>query len=524
MNGTATSETLERVALLHSVLDSRELAGICGALIEESAGAVPWRVRLNSHSDDENRAYLSGVGSIVECGGEIEEWDAADFERFELLFRGDGIGWLEVRIDHVPEPEPWSDLTAHLAVAIAKLRLWIDADDEARRRRLDQEIMGEINILVGSFDADYVLARSLEQVLKIVGSEIGSVMLWDGHKLSARFDLGFPEEVAAAIRLDGKPVSDVVFEARQPLLLSDPVLDKLPSRMPGLRLDHLLVIPLMSAGRSIGVLHAVNPGSMAPGSRSLESAEEICHLVAIAVENALLHKEAVQKERMATIGQVMAGLSHDIKNMLQVMRAGYELLRMGLESDDFECVRQSRPIVKSGVDRISDLVLDMLDYSKGRKPSRTATDINGLVAEIATDMSLVAEQKNANLSVNPDPLMEEVPIDATGLFRCLSNLVGNAIEAVGEDGNVVIRTSGCPGEPDVEIVVSDDGPGIPEENREHVFDALFTTKGSKGTGLGLAVTRKIIEEHGGTIQLGVGEDGRGAIFIVQLPKNPADSN
>lgn len=502
----------ESLARLHVALDQREMAPVCGEIIEQLLGAVPWQVGLGDSSGSGTQACFGGVGRSVDTAP--KEHSGA---RVELCFRDETIGELLIGCERVPEGTAWSVFEAHLGAALSKLQLWIQAEDEALERRLGHEMLGDMSALVGSFDVEYVLARSLEQVLKVVGSEVGSVMLWDGHRFATSVVLGLPEEVTRAIRLDGKPVAEAVAQVGEPLLLRDPDLSGVPQELARVDLSMLLLIPLTSGGRVVGVLSTANPSFDSSGSVKIEAAEEICRLAAVAVENAFLHRELLQQERMATIGQVMAGLSHDIKNMLQTMHGGYYLLQMGVDNADMECVGESYPILRSGMDRISDLVMSMLDYSKSRTPAREPMDMNALGEEIVTASGVTAAERDVTVTLQADEDMKEIPADSASIFRCLSNLVTNAVEAVEEGGHVEVRTRWSEGRPMAEVSVTDDGPGIPEEDRERIFDALFTTKGSKGTGLGLATTKKIVEEHGGQVLL-ESEPGRGTTFTILLPK------
>ncbi|MBN1826822.1 MAG: GAF domain-containing protein [Candidatus Eisenbacteria bacterium] len=519
MATTTANRWIESLAGMHEALDREELAFAFGRALESLAGGVPWRIELSGASGEASRTYAEGLGSVARLGATTTGRHLDDWIVVPLHFRDDVIGDLRVAAPEETEREDLDVLSDQLAAAMIKLQLWSDADRESRQSRLDREIIGEVHTLVGSFDMDYVLARSLEQILKLLGSEVGSVMLWDGRGFTTKYIIGLPEELTRAVRLEGRSAAERVAEAGVPLILEDPEPEDPPEGLEMLNLKTLLVMPLLSGGRVMGVLQAANPVDTWPGSHNLRAAEEIGHIAAIAVENAMLHREAVRKERMATIGQVMAGLSHDIKNMLQAVRSGYSLVRMGTDGGDLESVRRAVPLIGSAIDRISGLVLDMLDYSKGGRLRLAAVDMNALVREIAATMQPLAESKGVVLETAIDEGAPPARADQTGIFRCLSNLTTNAVEAVEAGGRVEIRTGRPAGGGGVEVVVRDDGPGIPEEERERIFDALYTTKGSKGTGLGLAVTRKIVEDHGGSITLESGR-GRGACFTIRLPAAP----
>ena len=517
MTDVRTHDLAASLARLHSALDMDELARACGALVDSLAGAVRWRVRLCDSSGDGRAQGFGGEGTVVRRPEAETEGDRGSGTRFDLRFQGNVVGNLRVGIAGLSDSPPWLAAADHLGTALVKLQLWMQAEEESCHRRMAQEVLGDISTILGSFDVEYLLARSLEQVLRVVGSDVGSVMLWDGERFSTPVVLGLPEEITRGIRLEGQPVAELVARAGESLFINDPDLEDIPEILETVHLSVLLVIPLVSGGRVVGVLQAANPLFTDPASPSVVAAEGICRLAAVTVENALLHREAVQRERMATIGQVMAGLSHDIKNMLQSVKAGFYYLQMGVETKSLADVEEAVPLIGAAMERISGLVLDMLNYSKSRKPLCGPVDLNVLAEEIVGTMSPLAAEKNVTLKFSADPEVETALADSTEVFRCLSNLTTNAIEAVDDGGTVEIRTLRAGDESTAGVTVRDNGPGIAEEDQERIFDALFTTKGSKGTGLGLAVTKKIIEEHGGQIRL-KSEPGRGTAFTIRLPK------
>lgn len=502
------------LARLHAALDREELASACGGLVESLAGDVFWEVRIVRSPRGEEDLYFSGHGASI-CAdrrGAVRGGAAVD-----LRFGPDRIGELLIEKRGKLDARGEEILKSHVGIAITKLQLWKQEETECAQRRLGSEMLGDISAIVGSFDRDFVLARLLEQALRVVGSDVGSVLLREGAAFQHPVILGLPREVTDHIAVDGRPVADVVADAGEPLILEDPDMSAVPTEMGAVDLRRLLALPLVNRGRVFGVLMAANPTDVRHGSPYMEIAERLCHLAAIGVENAVLHRRAMERERVVAMGQVMAGLSHDIRNMLHGMQAGMYLLESGVEKCDIRRAAEAYPILGSAMERLSGLVLDMLDFSMNRPPRREPVDVNELIGEIITANSRLAEARRIELGADLDPAMERVPLDSTGLFRCLSNLVTNAMETIDEEGRIELVTEWDPSEAGVTIRVRDDGPGIHGEDLPRLFDALFTTKGSKGTGLGLAVTKKIVEEHRGSVEARSGPDG-GAEFILRLPK------
>ncbi len=240
---------------------------------------------------------------------------------------------------------------------------------------------------------------------------------------------------------------------------------------------------------------------------------------ALAVENFRYQEALVTAERLAAVGQTIASLSHDIKNILQGVRGGSYLIDMGLNEGKEDLIRKGWTIVERNQDRIYGLVMDMLTYSKGRQPTLAAADLNRVVEEVAR---LIEGRLTGSPTTVELDLAEDLPstlFDSEGVLRAVLNVVTNAIDAVeeGENGRVVISSGFHPESEMLFVVVKDNGPGIPEAERPHIFDLFESSKGSRGTGLGLAVSQKIIQEHGGKITVTCPETG-GCEFRLTWPR------
>ena len=160
----------------------------------------------------------------------------------------------------------------------------------------------------------------------------------------------------------------------------------------------------------------------------------------------------------------------------------------------------------------------MLYYVKRREPQRSSTDPNVVVREVVDLMREMATEKGVELATELDEEVGSEELDRTTIYRAILNLVTNAIDACteSETGNrVIVRTRSTPDE--IVISVEDNGIGMTEEVRSRLFTRFFSTKAGKGTGLGLPVVKKILEEHGGSVDF-VSQPGRGTTFRLHLPK------
>jgi two-component system, NtrC family, sensor kinase len=260
---------------------------------------------------------------------------------------------------------------------------------------------------------------------------------------------------------------------------------------------------------------------------SLSLAIAIAHQAALAVEDTRYHEALLQAEKLAAVGQTVAVLSHHIKNILQGLRSGGDIIRMGLAEGQFDAplVQQGWKIVEKNQGKIYDLVMDMLNFSKDREPSIEEVDVNALVRDVLEMVRSRAQNKGIHLDVQL-PELPSCQADPEGLHRALLNIVTNAFDAVEDrkSPQLLIRTAfeaATDGRSDwVRIDVLDNGPGIPQEQMNNLFKPFQSSKGSRGTGLGLAVSRKILREHGGDI-LVKSVPGKGSRFVLRFPvKSP----
>lgn len=246
---------------------------------------------------------------------------------------------------------------------------------------------------------------------------------------------------------------------------------------------------------------------------------------ALALANAEQTARRLQTERLAAIGQTVASLSHSIKNILQGLRGGADVVEMGLKKDDLKVASGGWEILSRNLDRIASLTMNMLAFSRPRHLDLEATSLGPLVKECKDLLSDYCEEHSIAMMIDVDPEMPPVPLDHNLMHQALMNLMSNAAEAVDPgDGVVSVRVRYHePGpehpklpRPIVEITIIDNGPGIPKKKLNWIFEPFHTTKGLKGTGLGLAVTKRIVNDHHGRIRVESAE-GKGSAFRVLIP-------
>ncbi|MCK7527226.1 MAG: HAMP domain-containing histidine kinase [Ignavibacteriales bacterium] len=199
------------------------------------------------------------------------------------------------------------------------------------------------------------------------------------------------------------------------------------------------------------------------------------------------------------------------------MDGGAFIVEKGAASKNLKEVQKGWDIIKRNSNRLRELVLEILLYSRPKKPEYKPSDINQICIDIEELLSKNAKENNVEIKLFLDRSIKDFYFDPKGIHRCLLNLISNAVYACIQKGSGRVNVTTTLRESSVlEIMISDNGIGISKENLEHVFDIFFTTKGTSGTGLGLAVTKKIIEEHNGTIAVS-STLNIGTRFIITLP-------
>ena len=224
-----------------------------------------------------------------------------------------------------------------------------------------------------------------------------------------------------------------------------------------------------------------------------------------------------QQERLATMGRTVASISHSVKNILQGLRSGAGAIELALNRDDLALAREGWPVLARSLDRIHDLTYNMLAYARAAHLEIELEPLGGIIHDIAELIEPQCARKRATLSIELGEAIPPVPIDAHAIHQAIMNLMTNAVEAIpSKTGEIRIATRFDAEVSSVMIEVHDNGPGIEPDRHAMIFEPFTSSKGQRGTGLGLAVTRKIVQEHGGEIEL-ASALGEGTIFTIVLP-------
>ena len=388
-------------------------------------------------------------------------------------------------------------------------------------------------------DTDALLDQILQLVFESIGADRGAILLRDeaDGELAPRAVRWRGEADPDERMTISRTIVDHVLGQGQGVITSDAPADSRfgPAQsIVNYGIREAVCVPIQGRHETLGVLYADIRTSPNPvldldqpgGPKGRISQEHLTLMIAIghqaglAIENTALHQAKLQAERLAAVGQTIATLSHHIKNILQGIRGGSYLIDMGLKEKDEAIVRRGWTIVEKNQAKIYHMVMDMLSYSKDREPALEDSDLNQTVADVIELMQSRAEDLGVALDWAPSGDLPEVFLDPEGIHRAVLNIVTNAIDAAEgrPDARVSVSTSWNPETDLAHVIVTDNGVGIPPKDLASIFQVFTSTKGTRGTGLGLPVSQKIVREHGGKIDV-VSAPGQGARFDLELPIN-----
>ena len=420
------------------------------------------------------------------------------------------------------------------------------------RARSNLQIMYRTALAVShTLDIEELLTRILEMIFEWVNADRGCIMLKDANtgSLGPRVRKQRDDRRADDQMAISQTILDYVTANKEGVLTSNAKEDERwdPAQsIVKLGIREAICVPMQGRYDMVGAIYidtSVPSHQVLAGARRLNQFTEehlklmiaIAHQAALAVEDTFYYKAMVQAERLAAVGQAMASLSHHVKNILQGIRGGSYLIELGLNehgdatdkgpagapekaAEAVETIRKGWGIVEKNQQRISSLVMDMLTFSKEREPLLELADLNAVAAEVVELMQRNAQQGNVRITQDFDERLPPFKFDAEGIHRAILNIVSNAIDACEgcDDGKITVSTSFVEGKSVARIVVRDNGPGIAAEEQPKIFNAFHSSKGSRGTGLGLPVSQKILHEHGGQISV-ESEPGSGTSFTLELP-------
>ncbi len=391
-----------------------------------------------------------------------------------------------------------------------------------------------------TLDIDQLLVRIMELILQWVQADRGCIFLLDPDSDQpvakvARYRFSTPEDREIVI---SRTILEYVLSTEEGVLTSNAAEDERwddPESVMQLGIREAICVPMRGRYGIVGAIYVDTSTKVPDDVTSIRSPEELFgrrfsqdHLKlmiaignqsGIAIEDTSFYSGLVKSERLAAIGETIAVMSHHIKNILQGFQGGGYILEQGIKQQEFATIREGWELLQRNQDRIYNLVMDMLSFSKDREPKIEPIDLNRLLTDVTTLVEPKAKQSDVTLEWSPLGETPGLMADYESLHRAILNIVSNAIDAAreAEQGRVVVGFKRQE-TPSIrwEIFVRDNGPGIEPEDLDKVFSLFESSKGGRGTGLGLPVSKKIMQEHGGDIDI-QSVVGVGTEMILWLP-------
>lgn len=407
-------------------------------------------------------------------------------------------------------------------------------DSWPARAKRNLEMMYHTALAIShTVDIDQLLNRIMDLIFEWVEADRGCILLVDPDTNKLIPKVRRSRQGAAERLVISKTILDYVRERNEGVLTSDARHDlrwDTGASIVQAGIREAICVPMKGRYDVVGVIYidtSLSPQDiLARGATNKFTQDHlmlmvaIAHQAALAVEDTHYYSAMVQAERLAAIGQTIAMLSHHVKNILQGIRGGSYLIEMGLNRHDEELIRKGWTIVEKNQNKISGLVMDMLTFSKEREPDLQVADIGQVVRDVVELMQQRAAEFEVRLDLEAVDELPKLVFDPEGLHRAVLNLVTNAIDAAAErpeDRRVRVSLTYAPEAALVRIEVADNGAGIPPELMDKIFSPFVSQKkGSKGTGLGLPVSHKIVQEHGGRITV-QSDPKSGTSFVIELP-------
>lgn len=234
-------------------------------------------------------------------------------------------------------------------------------------------------------------------------------------------------------------------------------------------------------------------------------------------ERLLLEEKLGEAERLATLGKMIAAVSHEIKNPLGIVQSTAEILgnRLAKVAPGNEHLAA---IIVEETGRLDGIVREFLDFARPKELMLKAESLNELVTRLARFMEQEFEKRNINLVQQLDQELKEIKMDGEQVYQILFNMVFNSLQAMPDGGTLTISTANLPETDEVLLAIADTGQGMDKEKIDQIFTPFFTDK-NRGTGLGLAIAKNIIDKHLGRVEV-ESREGEGSTFRVILPKTP----
>jgi len=454
--------------------------------------------------------------------------------------------WLSVLVADLWRLNPW--LTILLAMPLVAfsqmLRMHLEDTERTLRSQLDAEnrarqlaSLNELSrALTSSLERSEVYEALYTQIHKSFELEAFAVGFYDFHAHQVKFGFVRSRErtLPDYVRSASAPIISRLLHATAPVVLDDNRnRDAIEGLSPGRELAGaagVTAVPLTLGERTMGFI-VLGPRHLL-SEQDLGLVSTMASQVAVALDKTQLFEslqmqmaaleqtqlQLLQSAKLATMGELAAFIAHEINNPLTSV-LGYASLILS-ETAPSDPKRSDLEVIEKEALRARAIVRDLLGYARQTDSVMEATQVNAAIESVLPLARRRAEMHHVTISSRLDPNLPSISADVSQLKQVFINILNNAIDAMPQGGEVEVPTRKVTTDgigPHVEIAFQDHGVGIPTEHLSKIFDPFFTTKeAGKGTGLGLPITKRIVERHGGSIDV-TSEEGRGTRFTIQLP-------
>ena len=471
-----------------------------------------------------------------------------------LRFRGQPIGMLSVESKRANAFTSYDEslivvIASHLASLADYTRLREEAEGRARNLGVIHEVVQQV---VGLTDPHEVAELTADLLARYFSYELTAIFIADetGQLTIGGFGGASQNVVKRAMKSIEYPltggITGHVFETGQGVLVNDVLQDDRYLPVRGWQAGSEMCVPIRDASKVFGIIDVESSMRNAFTHNDYIALESLAGILATVITSAdqyqrlqemiyqlretemelnarmeaqrLAENRLVQAAKLAAVGEMAAGIAHELNNPLTSVTGFAELVMDDLPQDS-----PSRPdldIVVREARRARDVVRRLLDFARQSESARASASLNRVVDDVVTLTRHLIHTNGVELKLDMQEDLPWVSMDENQMKQVLLNLVHNALQAMPSGGQMEIRTAAFQkvGREGVMVSVSDNGVGIQLEDQPRIFEPFFTTKADRGgTGLGLSVTYGIVSDHGGEIEM-VSQPGQGAMFRVWLPK------
>ena len=416
------------------------------------------------------------------------------------------------------DEELLKSLVSQIAISLANAHLYSILEDRVNELNLLFNLEKELSL---ADNLEAMLKDILELIGQALNSEQGILLLMDQEngEFNIRYSSNVDENklLAAPFTLEKGIIGKVVKSGATYFTndaVNDDYIDKEISQYLDLTIRQLVCIPLLIEKKVIGVFILVNKkGEHSYFSKNdLKILESVATQMALNIDNFRLKEEKLKADRLATIGNMMSTIVHDLRTPMNNI---YGFVDLMLEEDDKNTREEYANIVNEQIKILTNMTTDVLDFSKGKTtilPRKHPVD--KLLKDFARffEDDIKKQGYRFNWAVNASQM---IYVDPEKINRVFMNIMKNALEAMDKGGTFSITADECNGE--ICFTLKDTGSGIPEEIKDKLFDSFVTSGKEGGTGLGLAIVKKVIDEHKGRIEVD-SKPGQGTAFKIFIPK------